>query len=447
MLPGRPRVLRDPIHGDIAFPRNKFGELLEAIFDTQAYQRLRGIRQNGVMNLVFHGAEHSRFAHSIGVAHIAGAMFDASVSNSQVKYSENEREETILAALLHDVGHGPFSHTLEEIIKATERSQFDHETMTERFISEPGSEIYRILSQYRPDLPSRLVPYINKKKRTQSQWFYAIVSSQLDADRIDYLMRDSRMSGVNHLFDSKRLIQFLGVFNGEMVLDRRASDVVESFLLAIDQMYSSAYFHKTVRAASVLLSNVIRRAVDLAASDKAMQDSLFPVLSGSNNQLWAVFEKGDQAPLSLYDNLDEHLVWTLILRWRGVSDRTLSDLTQRLLTRNFFKAITLDKLPTTKRMKAHSLAQELVKRKIPDVDPKYYLDIDEPERVSYKRFTLGEGPSASIKLLDDDNKVRPVEELPRSIARIIAEKMYFPRLIVPEEVRDEVEAWVRKESK
>src|SRR5205814_3548914 len=106
---GRPRIFRDPVHGDITFRRGPFQCLLESVIDTEMFQRLRGIRQTAVMNLVFHGAEHSRFVHSMGAAHVAGRMVDAAAEASGLQVTPREREETVLAALLHDVGHGPFS--------------------------------------------------------------------------------------------------------------------------------------------------------------------------------------------------------------------------------------------------------------------------------------------------------------------------------------------------
>ena len=151
---GRPRIFRDPIHGDIEWPKSSFGELVSKLIDTPAFQRLRHIRQNGVTNLVFHGAEHSRFAHSIGVAWTAAKMLDAVERNSGEPIATQVREDTILAALLHDVGHGPFSHTLEEILG---HEHFDHEAMTVRFLTEPGSEIAQLETKAR-DLAGAAFP-------------------------------------------------------------------------------------------------------------------------------------------------------------------------------------------------------------------------------------------------------------------------------------------------
>src|SRR5262245_59354376 len=169
-LPGRPRIFRDSIHGDIAYVRGDFQRLVEAILNTRMFQRLRHIRQNGVLNLVFHGAEHSRFAHAMGVAWVAGKIFDAAYQNtadaSVCMDREREREDTILAALLHDVGHGPFSHTLEDILKSLS-VKFDHEEMTKRILVEEGSEIAAVLGKR----SARLVPFIDKKLREPSRWF------------------------------------------------------------------------------------------------------------------------------------------------------------------------------------------------------------------------------------------------------------------------------------
>lgn len=150
---GRPRIFRDPIHGDIKWPRNAFGALIRRVVDAPAFQRLRFIRQNAVTNLVFPGAEHSRFTHSVGVAWTASKMLDAITRNSAVELSEEIREDTILAALLHDIGHGPFSHTIEDILRQLGK-RFDHETMTVRVLTEDGSRVHELLVTL--DEPSRV---------------------------------------------------------------------------------------------------------------------------------------------------------------------------------------------------------------------------------------------------------------------------------------------------
>jgi len=140
-LPHRPRIFRDPIHGDITYARGPFQRLVEEVIDTEMFQRLRSIRQTAVMNLVFHGAEHSRFAHSMGAAHVAGRMVDFAAANSGLLLSPAEREETILAALLHYVGHGPFSHAWEHVFAG-----HDHERWGARIVAE-NAELAGVLEE------------------------------------------------------------------------------------------------------------------------------------------------------------------------------------------------------------------------------------------------------------------------------------------------------------
>jgi len=300
-LPGRPRIFRDSIHGDIGYAKGDFLSLVESILGTRMFQRLRHIRQNGVLNLVFHGAEHSRFSHSMGVAWVASKIFDTAYRNtadpSVCENREQDREDTILAALLHDVGHGPFSHTLEDILKSLSVPvKLDHEEMTRRILVEDGSEIARVLGER----GARLVPFIDKSMREPNKWLYSIVSSALDADRLDYLLRDSTMAGVwtNH-FDLGRLIEALGIKNDEIVIDVRARDVVENYLLAMEQMYASVYYHHTNRAASFLLRSVVARAVDVARADKSQQTNLFPARCGDIDPLWQTVNKGQTVPLAV----------------------------------------------------------------------------------------------------------------------------------------------------
>ena len=319
--PRRPRVFRDPVHGDITFPRGPFQRLLEQIIDTELFQRLRGIRQTAVMNLVFHGAEHSRFAHSMGAAHVAGLMVESAAQNSGLQVSVAEREETVLAALLHDVGHGPFSHSLEEIIG----SGFAHERMTVRILTAPESEIRRLLGAYDPGLPGRLRGFIEHAPpgaTTPPRWTHAIVSSQLDADRLDYLARDALMAGIRtHAFDLGRLVRSLMVIDEHLVVDARAQDSVEAFLLALDQMYGTAYYHKTVRAASLLMEATIRRALDLARQEEAdgaprggavdgtRTGALFPARAdGRADAFYALLTEGDAVSLPMARVAGSHLV-------------------------------------------------------------------------------------------------------------------------------------------
>lgn len=415
--------------------------MVEEILDTRMFQRLRHIRQNGVLNLVFHGAEHSRFAHVMGVAWIAGKIFDAAWRNTKNALLsadlEQARQDTILAALLHDVGHGPFSHTLEDILKSL-NVKFDHEEMTKRILVEDGSEIARILV----GRSARLVPFIDKKKREPNQWFYSIVSSALDADRLDYLIRDSTMAGVwTNRFDLGRLIDAMGVKDDEIVVDARARDVVESYLLAMEQMYASVYYHHTNRAASFLLRAVVARAVTVAREDATQKDILFPAWNGQDDPLWQTADKGNEVPLAVYEALDENHVWSLIARWISAADSTLAELSAALKKRSLPKTVAFRKsTPVAPRAltKLEAEAKDIFQKRRPGRDPGYFIASDKPERKAYAGGTHEEGYAGSIKLIYSDGKTEPIEETDRSLAMVLKDKTAFPSLIVPADIREDV---------
>jgi HD superfamily phosphohydrolase len=438
--PRRPRIFRDPVHGDIAFPRGPFQNLLESVIDTEMFQRLRGIRQTAVMNLVFHGAEHSRFVHSMGAAHVAGRMVDAAAENSGLVVPAGQREETVLAALLHDVGHGPFSHSLEEIIGPA----FAHERMSVRILTSPESEIHHLLAAYDPALPERLAAFILHAPGAPRDWRHAIVSSQLDADRLDYLARDAAMAGIRtHTFDLQRLVRSLLIIDQHLVVDARAQDVVEAFLLALDQMYGTAYYHKTVRAASLLLEATIGRALELARGSDGTRARLFPSTEGGRpDPFYRLLTEGDAVSLEDYIRLDEASVMSLLALWREASDPTLRELVIAYKTRRFPKMVRLP-LETTALSRADWQAAPgeaiaIFRRRHPERDPRAFVHFDEPERLSYKRYAAG-GAAEPIRVTAPDGTARPIEADPRSIANNISTRLYFPRLFVPESIRDEVE--------
>lgn len=444
----RPYIFRDPVHGDITFARDGLHTLVRQIVDEEVFQRLRSIRQNGVLNLVFHGAEHSRFSHSLGAAHLAGRMYDAACQNSSLSPSREERKLTVLAALLHDVGHGPFSHLLEEVLG---KKLFHHETMTARLLTEADSPICKHLREHDPELPEKLLPFVEYKKRAENHWYYALVSSQLDADRLDYTARDAMMAGVlSHRFDRDRLIGALYVWksqpsvddppNEELAVDDRALDVIENYLFALHHLYRSIYFHHTVRAASWLLNAALRRARLLAQQDEKLRNELFPDTGLERDPLWVLFEHGSRVPLSTYTKLDEPHVWSLVQRWRTVGDPTLQDLCNRLKQRRYLKAMGVsanldESLPMLEAAKAHT-------RKLhPNLDADSYVHFDRIGRETYrpyrwkvdKKTEIGEKP---ILLLSKAGYLRPIEHEAESTLKLLDARFDVTRLLVLEEVRN-----------
>jgi len=456
----RPKFYRDPVHLQIrydavdlksAFPREastgaKTSWLVRSLVDCPEFQRLRHIRQNGLTNFVFHGAEHSRFAHSMGAAYLAREMYSRIERNSDAVHESDFEALTSVAALLHDVGHGPFSHTLEEILKA-DGVDFDHEVMTQRMIEEETSSLHNVLRAADARFPTEVVYYIDKKKRLKAgqkeHWRYRLVSSQLDADRLDYLKRDAHFAGIQGGFDIARLLDTLQHLDGTRIaVERRSLVTVEAYLVMLDQMYRAVYYHHTTRAASTLLSSVMRRAFRLYRDgDK----KVFPSSAGhKNNPLKSLVDHGQAIPLEEYSRLSEYHAWALIEAWQFHGDKVLADLATRLVRRRLFKTIDIvfpEKTSLLRSVEEHG--RELAIKALPHLKQGkndaagLYVSVDEPDRTSYKRYDWrSEAPDESIWLVQGGRKPATIEEDQASkIVQGLKGTTYFHRLVIPEEIK------------
>lgn len=453
----RPKLYRDPVHVQIRYDRvdlnadcpaggdPRVSWVIQRLIDSREFQRLRHIRQNGLTNLVFHGAEHSRFTHSMGVAHLAAEMCRRVARNSGEQVDAHVELSTCVAALLHDVGHGPFSHTLEEILSDAEVS-FDHELMTQRLIEEKGTELNSVLSSIDPGFPGEIARYIDKKRKGKD-WWYKIVSSQLDADRLDYLLRDARNAGLLGGFDLPRLLDSLERLDNErLAVGRGSLEVVEGYLVMLDQMYRIVYYHHTTRAASVLLSSTLRRAFDLRRKG---DETVFPSSpSGATHPLEVLGKDGDTIELHHYVRLGEYQVWALMEEWQESRDPVLSDLSRRLMSRRLFKTMEVDPSKTKRLERLKELARSLTQTLLPYVDAStvdYYVTIDEPSRTSYKLYDwLSPGSDESIWLLGGGQSPRAIENEDSEMIAALKKKRYFHRLVFPVEIRDRLLSEAKK---
>lgn len=323
---GRFKIFSDPVHGFVSVPR---GLILELVASEEV-QRLRRIRQLGVGHMVFPGAEHSRFGHALGAMAL---MHDAlsSLVEKGVPVSSEEMEAALAAALLHDVGHGPFSHTLEHELF----SDFHHEQMSRALLDRLNHRL-----DHRLDLAISIFDDSYKRK-----WFHQLVSSQLDMDRLDYLRRDSYYTGVvEGRVGVGRIIKTLQVYpntggpEDRIVVESKGAYAVENFLIARRLMYWQVYLHKTVLAGDQILRAIIRRVrKHLAHGD----DSL---VKGASNAFLFFLKQGftsadvhTQEVQNAFVSLDDTDIMYSLKQWIHSSDPILADLSRRLLVRDFFR--------------------------------------------------------------------------------------------------------------
>lgn len=255
------KIVRDPIHGDI-----KITGILVDLLKTPEVQRLHNIKQLGFAHLVFPGAHHTRFEHSLGSSMIASQIADI------LGLKEMEKELITCAAQLHDIGHGPFSHTLESILM--ERFGVDHVDLTEKlilgnydildvkeqqFISAP--KVHEILDKYQVN--EKDIVNIIRGKLSKRSYLSQLLNSTIDVDQLDYLMRDAYYTGVAYgMIDLQRLLQTIMIHKGNLTMMRKGVNVVENILMARALMYSSVYFHKTVRIPELMLSKALEEIPD-----------------------------------------------------------------------------------------------------------------------------------------------------------------------------------------
>lgn len=224
------------------------------LIKTKEFQRLRRIRQLGTLYLSFHTAEHSRFGHSLGVYEIVRRLIDESFIGHDA-WDNKDRPLALCAALLHDLGHGPFSHSFEKIFNT------DHEAYTQAIIT-GDTEVNAVLRKVAPEFPREVAEVINKTHH--NKLVISMISSQIDADRMDYLQRDAYFTGVSYgAFDMERILRLMRPSKDEVLIKESGMHAVENFIMSRYQMYWQIYFHPVSRGGEVLLNNCLKRAKQL----------------------------------------------------------------------------------------------------------------------------------------------------------------------------------------
>jgi uncharacterized protein len=256
------RIYRDPVHNIIRLRTDTDeGELMMRLIDASEFQRLRRIKQLGLGLYTYQGAEHSRFTHSLGAFHLLTRVLDRLSERHSI--GQNDRVAARAAALLHDVGHGSFSHVMEKVLS------FHHEHWTVQVILSDQTEIGALLRSHSPELPAKVASIIEGK--FQPSALAQLVSSQLDVDRMDYLLRDSLMTGAKYgIYDLEWIINALAIDEeaDRIYVEARGLYAVEEYLQARYYMFRQVYFHRTLRSAEAVLRSIIRRALRLREEGK-----------------------------------------------------------------------------------------------------------------------------------------------------------------------------------
>ncbi len=438
-------VVYDAIHSIIPFSDSKCDRLLLKLINTREFQRLRRIKQLGMCSLVFPGADHSRFAHSIGVMQNARRFLKRLGDIVPEHLSEDRQTVVLAAALLHDVGHGPFSHAFEKITKE------DHEARTLDVITDDSTEVNKVLRGYSEALPDRLKVFfdedMDEKDRDGADipaFLTQVVSSQLDADRFDYLIRDSHMTGLGYgRFDIDWLIQHLFVENadkkgGRFFLSQKAFCAAEAYVFSRYHMYRTVYYHKTIRAAEVMLRLLFKRykeLVEQAASPEEKQ----AVVPGASPGVLSAFS--GKISLGQYLALDDYSIGEFFKACEHSPDGWIRTLGVGLLNRTLYKAQDVTGADPTKIADFVSSARTMMKEKGHD-DTYSFVD-DKASDTPYKPYDPdAEKPATQIYV--DTLEGRKEMSTQSDAVATLRKKYTLLRYYFPALVRDDVDSIWKK---
>lgn len=317
-ISNKKKIFNDPVYGFISIP----GDFIFDLIEHRYFQRLRRIKQLGLTHLVYPGALHTRFHHVLGAMHLMGQAIEV-IRRKGTEITVEEEQAVVLAILLHDIGHGPFSHALEHsIVKGV-----SHEDISTLFM-------HRLNSEFDGKLTMAIAVFENKYPK---HFLHQLVSSQLDMDRLDYLNRDRFYTGVSEgMVGSDRIISMLDVRNDQLVLEEKGIYSIEKFIVARRLMYWQVYLHKTVVGAEFLLVNILKRAEFLIKSGQDLFAT--PALKFFLSQSIGLEDfKNDPKILDKFAQLDDFDVMASVKVWMESEDKVLSELCRRLIDRDLFK--------------------------------------------------------------------------------------------------------------
>ena len=422
-------ILRDPVHGLVAFETEEEA-IVPALLEARELQRLRRVRQTGLASLAYPGADHTRFAHAIGSACVMTRLIRRLRSIHEAlpywqRLTTERARDALAAALLHDVGHGPFSHLFEQVLPHARH----HEDWTREIVLDPSTDVNRILVRFDPGLPERVADLVQGKH--ELTFLAKAVSGTFDVDRCDYLLRDAHFTGVSYgTFDLDWLLRSLrfgipsdGAAPPLAIDGAKGIPAIESFLLARLFMFQQVYFHKTERASEWMLARILERAGKLT-QDGSRLGTMPPAIS-------EIAVTG-QTSLGHYLALDDATLWVALASWCDVSDPVLSDLCQRFTARKLFKTYELfgEQATPAARLEALERAREIASQA--GLDPEIYVGLDAASTVA---FDDSEDP---LTVVFPNGKSRALSEVSFLLGRLRGERMERVRVIFAPELRERV---------
>lgn len=379
------KVFRDAIHNYIYVDQPLILELI----DTPEMQRLKRIKQLGGVHQVYQSAEHSRFTHSLGVYHVVLKMINDTILKDIL--SDYDKLTVMCAALLHDIGHGPFSHCFEEVFKNS------HEEYTIRIIN-GHSQVHQVLESFHQGFSKQVSSIITKEH--PNKILVQMVSSQLDCDRMDYLLRDSHFTGTIYgHFDMARILRVLRVYDGKIVFKESGVQAIENYILARYHMYWQVYYHPMGRSYEQILMSIFKRIKDLYLQGFDLGDIryLVPFINGNVSE-------------ADYLKLDESIILYYFTVFKESKDPILADLCDRFLNRRLFNYCDL--------VDADDI--EVIKKRCIKLgyDPKYYVLFDDQSQIPY---FISHDELSEIEILVN-GKLRFLPEVSEIVGAIIKAK-------------------------
>lgn len=401
------RVIRDAIHDYIHVDHL----IIWRLINSKEMQRLRRIKQLGGTYQVFQSAEHSRFVHSLGVYQVVRRMLETECLTNTL--SDYDKLCVMCAGLLHDIGHGPFSHSFEGVFEE------NHEDMTVRMILEE-SEVHDILVSLYTQLPQDVASIIQHTH--PNRILIQMVSSQLDADRMDYLLRDSYMSGTTYgHFDMSRILRTMRIRDGKIVYKESGVQAIENYILARYHMYWQVYYHPTARSYEHLLQSIFQRVKDLYYDGYVFQTHLHYLIPMLEHR----FQVSD------FVDLDEAVILYYFKEFTREKDFILSDLSSRFLNRHLFKYQQLKSQKDLVSIKAIAQAK--------GYHPDYYIVSDNQKQIPYLHY--GEsGELSEIEILDSEGCLSPLPMKSEIVSAILNSKRFKSdqKVFFPKEIKDEL---------